>query len=88
MYQEVWEPRISEAFFVLHESGNEHDRHTMAVYRSELPGVIVGHLPHRISKSCNYFARHDGKIRGEVSKRVHSEEAGGLERTHEQFPPY
>ena len=80
MYKVLWKPRVGETFIVVHETGKEHDRHAMAVYRDEEPGVIVGHLPQEIAKTCYYFTRHEGKISGEVAgSRVHSEEAGGLE---------
>ncbi len=81
VYQAVWEPHVGEAFISLQESMNAHDRHAMAVYRrDEDPGVIVGHLPREISKTCHYFTRHEGKIIGEVTgRRLHSEEAGGME---------
>ena len=76
VYRVVWEPRVGESFVVLHESGNDNDRHAMAVYRDEDPGVIVGHLPREISKTCHYFTRHDGKISGRVTGcRIHSEVA-------------
>ena len=32
--------------------GNRHDRYAMAVYRDEVPCVIVGHLPREIAKTC------------------------------------
>ena len=71
--------RLRETFIVVYETGNERDRHAMAVYRDE-PGIIVGHLPREIAKTCYYFTRHEGKISGEVAgRRIHSEEAGGLE---------
>ena len=41
-------------FVVLHEPGNRHDRHdrhTIAVYREEEPGTVVGHLPREISRT-------------------------------------
>ena len=67
-------------FVVLHESSNDNDRHAMAIYCDEDPGVIVGHLPREISKTCHYFTRHEGKISGEVTRRrIHSEVAGGME---------
>lgn len=60
--------------------GTNIDRHAMAVYRDEEPGVIVGHLPREIAKTCYYCTRHEGTNSGEVAgSRVHSEEAGGLE---------
>ena len=45
VYRVVWDLRVGESYVVLHESGNDNDRHAMAVYRDEDPGVIVGHLP-------------------------------------------
>ena len=80
VYQVLWEPRVGETFIALHESGNGHDRHAMAIYRDSDAGVVVGHLPREIAKTCHYFTRHDGKISGRVTgRRIHSEEAGGME---------
>ena len=31
VYLAVWEPRVEERFIALHESGNHHDSHAMAV---------------------------------------------------------
>ena len=45
VYRTVWEPHVGEEFVVIQQSGNSHDRYTMAVYlRDEHHGVIVGHL--------------------------------------------
>ena len=69
-----------EIFVSLHENENRYDRYAMAVYRNDVPGVVVGHLPKEISKMCYYFVRHDGKISGKVAGgRKYSEEAGGME---------
>ena len=65
-------------FFAMHEPGNRHDRHAMAVYRMEEPGIVAGHLPREIAKTCYFFAKHDGKITEVTGCQVHSEEAGGL----------
>ena len=35
VYLAVWEPCVEERFVALHESGNPHDSHAMAVYRDE-----------------------------------------------------
>ena len=67
VYLAVWEPHVEGRFIALHESGNPHDSHVMAVYRNEDPGVIVGHLPRELSRLCHYFTRHEGKITGEVT---------------------
>ena len=51
VYRTVWETHVG--------GGNSHDRYAMAVYRRvEDPGVIVGHLPREIFKTCHYFTRH------------------------------
>ena len=39
VYLAVWEPRVEERFIAVHESGNPHDSHAMAVYCDEDPGV-------------------------------------------------
>ena len=42
VYLAVWEPRVEEQFIALHESGNPHGSHAMAVYHDEDPGVGLG----------------------------------------------
>ena len=75
VYQGVWEPTRGDLLVCLHGSENRHDQYVMAVYRSDVPGIVVGHLPKEI-----YFIRHDGKISGKVTgRRQYSEEAGGME---------
>ena len=65
---------------MLHQPENEHDRHAMAVFSVEDPGVIVGHIPCEISRISHYFTRHDGKITGEISGvRRYCREVGGME---------
>ena len=82
VYQVLWEPCVGETFIALHESGNEHERHVMAIYRDSDAGVVVGHLPQEITKTCHYFTRHDGKISRRVTgRRIHSE-AGGMNETN------
>ena len=43
MYKVLWEQRVGETFIVVHETGNEHDRHAMAVYRDEEPRIVCIH---------------------------------------------
>ena len=50
------------SFIILHETSNDHDRHAMTDYRDKNLGVIVGHLPCKISKICHCFTRHEGKL--------------------------
>ena len=40
----------------------------MAVYR-EGSATIVGHLPREIARLSFYFAKHDGRIKGEVTAK-------------------
>ncbi len=48
VYIVMWEACVGESFILLHESGNDHDKHAIVVYRDEDPGVIVGHIPRKI----------------------------------------
>ena len=58
VYQVVWEPRRGDLFVSLHESENGHDRYAMAIYRSDVPGVVVEHLPKKISKCATTSRFH------------------------------
>ena len=49
VYRTVWDPSPAECFVVLHQPGNDHDCHTMAVYGMGEPGQIVGHFRREIS---------------------------------------
>ena len=53
VYTVVWEPRVRESFVVMHESGNDNDRHAMAVYCDEDPGTLVS----RYSKATSQSSR-------------------------------
>ena len=53
IYQVLWEPHVGGTFIALHESGNGHDRHTMAIYQDSKAGVVLGHLPREITKTCH-----------------------------------
>ena len=80
VYQECGNLLVEISLFCLHECENRHDRYTMAVYRSDAPGIVVRHLPKEISKMCYYFIKHDGKVSGKVTGcQQYSGEAGGLE---------
>ena len=50
VYRTVWNPTIGEGFVVLHQPGNDHDRHAMGVYRVDEPGLILGHIAREISR--------------------------------------
>ena len=55
IYQVLWEPHVGENFVAPHESSNGHNRHSLATYRDGEAGVVVGHLPSEITKTCHYF---------------------------------
>ena len=66
VYMVMWEARVGDKLIALHENDNDKDRHAMAVYYDEDPGVVVGHLPREILKISYYFTRHNGKITRDV----------------------
>ena len=68
VYRVVWEPRVGESFVVLHESGNDNDRHTMAIYRDEDP-----ELPWD-------FFRARYRARGDSSSASQLDALGGVAR--------
>ena len=80
VYKVLWELRVGEIFIALHEGSNRYDRHAMETYRDSEAGVVVGHLPQEITKTCHYITRHNGIISDSVAgHRIHGEEAGGKE---------
>jgi len=54
VYRTVWDPSPGECFVVLHQPGNNHDCHAMAVYGLDEPGQIVGHIPWEILWISHY----------------------------------
>ena len=66
VYQVLWQPQIRDSFIAVHEEGNTHHKYAMAVYRSEEPTVVIGHLLREIAKACYYFLKHNGRITGVV----------------------
>ena len=77
IHQVLWEPRVWEGFFVLHDKENRYDKHVKAVYIDE------ERLPERRTTSlhwtpgtrdcwdlmCCFFTKYDGQIIGEVIGR-------------------
>ena len=64
------EPRIGEAFIMLHESGNDHDRHAPTgngSLSSRRPGDVVGHLLHVIALLTLFGVRTRGLRAGGAS---------------------
>ena len=67
VYRVLWQPRIRDSFIAVYEEGNKYHEYAMAVYWSEEPAVIVGHLPREIGKACNFFSKHNHQITGVVT---------------------
>ena len=79
VYQEVWVAAVGEELVCEREPDNSHDRYAVAVKRT---GIIIGHLPRKLSKLCSLFLRRGGIILCTVSgERRHSHDLpqGGLE---------
>ena len=78
IYKDIWEATLGENLECQRESGNIHDIYAVAVLKS---GLVVGHVPKRISSICSLFLRA-GSIHCIVSgaKRYSADlEQGGLE---------
>ena len=79
IYQEVWTAAVGEELICERETHNSHDRYAVAVKRT---GVIIGHLPRKLSKLCSLFLRRGGSIICTVSggrRYSHDLPQGGLE---------
>ena len=80
VYKDVWESSIGEKLFCELEEKNRHDSNAVAVVKH---GMVVGHVPRKISLICALFLRRSGSsIRCEVTgERRHSWDLpqGGLE---------
>ena len=79
IYKDIWEATLGENLECQRESGNIHNINAVAVLKS---GLVVGHIPKRISFICSLFLRHGGSIHCIVSgaKRYSADlKWGGLE---------
>lgn len=78
-YQAIWTSAVGETLPCVREPTNTIDRYAVAVVRS---GVVVGHLPKKISRVCSIFLRREGTIHCTViNTRRYSADLpqGGLE---------
>ena len=64
MYQDRWLPMREETLACQREGGNVYDPFAVKVVKS---GVVVGHVPRRISSTCSLFLRHGGAIACKVT---------------------
>ena len=79
IYKETWRAAIGEELECDREPGNSCDRYAIAVKRS---GVVIGHLPRKVSRVCSLFLRRGGVISCTVTggRRYSGDLAqGGLE---------
>ena len=79
VYQDVWEVNIGEILPCTREIGNRHDPYAVAVWKD---GIVVGHVPRKISCICSVFIRRGGEIHCTVtnSRRYSADLAqGGME---------
>lgn len=63
-YQEIWDAALGEQIQCEAETGNEHDLYAVAVLKS---GVVVGHVPRKISSVCCLFLRRGRVIQCTVT---------------------
>ena len=78
-YKDIWEATLGENLECQRENRNIHDIDAVAVLRS---GVVVAHVPKKISSICSLFLQHGGSIHCIVTgtKRYSADlEQGGLE---------
>lgn len=79
VYRHIWEAAVGEELVCQRETANLSDHYAVAVVKD---GVIVGHLPKKISRLCSLFIRRGGAISCRVSgSRRYSSDLpqGGLE---------
>ena len=59
VYPDIWVAVVGEELACEKEPTNVSDRYAVAVIKG---GVIIGHLPRKISKICSLFLRRGGSI--------------------------
>ena len=59
VYRTIWDAAIGEDLMCEREPSNEHDRYAVAIKKD---GVVIGHLPRKISRSCSLFLRRGSSI--------------------------
>ena len=79
IYKTVWEATVGEELQCIREPTNISDRYAISVIKE---GIVIGHLPKRLSRVCSLFLRHGGNIVCVVTgRRRYSRDLiqGGLE---------
>ena len=65
VYKSIWTPFIGETLSCSRETSNLHDPFAVKVLKTD---EIVGHLPKKISSTCNIFLRKGGTITCRVNE--------------------
>ena len=79
IYKDIWTPVVDEELSCRREEGNISDPHAVAFIKS---GVIIGHVPRRISAACNSFMQRGSAVMCKVTGPRHYSSdlpQGGLE---------
>ena len=66
IYKHIWEAVVGETVECQREPCNMKDRYAVAVIKD---GVIIGHLPRKVSRVCSLFLRRGGSIQCTVVGR-------------------
>ena len=73
VYKDVWNPVVGETLICEKEFGNLHDPYAVSVVRGS--GIIVGHVPRKISSLSYFFLRKNGTITCQITgRRLFSED--------------
>ena len=79
VYQDIWSASVGEVLPCEREPANSTGRYAVAVTKD---GVIIGHLPRKVSRVCSLFLRRGGTIHCRVTggrRYSHDLPQGGLE---------
>ena len=59
IYKDIWDAVIDEELLCEREPNNRSDQYAVAIKKD---GIIIGHLPHKISRACSLFLRRGNEI--------------------------
>ena len=79
VYQDIWSASVGEVLPCEREPANSTGRYAVAVTKD---GVIIGHLPRKVSRVCYLFLRRGGTIHCRITggrTYFHDLPQGGLE---------
>ena len=59
IYKDIWDAVIGEELRCEREPDNRSDRYAVAIKKD---GIIIGHIPRKISRACSLFLRRGNEI--------------------------